>query len=370
MHRTLLTGCWIFTLTLAGLVAFAPTAATAGPEASDKPMLFGRDWFYKSQDPQVWDRLNRLVGKQAPELQVKDWSGEPRSLKDLRGEKIVVLDFWGTWCPPCIASIPKNNEFHAAYKDKGVEFIGVCESQRPSRMTMEQVVEQKGIQYPTAKDIENKTTSSYGVMWFPFYVIIDRDGIVRGAGLQPNYIGMAIQALLEEENADSDNADSSKTAVIPDGWLEGSSSKRNRLSAIEGNEPPAFKVTDWINSDAMTFDDLEGKVVLVDFWATWCGPCRRAVPHTNEMAEKYADEGLVVIGVCNTRGAEKMGETVEQLDIRYPVCKDVNNQTVRAWRVNGYPDYYLIDRKGNLRIADVRNASVEDAVRALLAEEG
>jgi hypothetical protein len=63
-----------------------------------------------------------------------------------------------------------------------------------------------------------------------------------------------------------------------------------------------------------------------------------------------------------------MKDTVTAKGIKYLVAADVDEKTVKAYKVNGYPDYYFIDRAGNLRIADCKNASVEDAIQALLAE--
>jgi thiol-disulfide isomerase/thioredoxin len=164
-------------------------------------------------------------------------------------------------------------------------------------------------------------------------------------------------------------AEGEPAAFNPEDFTEGGPEIRERLAELEqSQQPPALEVDQWINSEPLTLADLKGKIVVLDFWATWCGPCLRSVPHTNEMAEKYGDD-VVIIGICNKRGAEKMQETALEHGIKYPIAIDVNGNTVESYRVNGYPDYYLIDRNGKLRVADCFNSLVDDAIEALLAEE-
>ena len=94
------------------------------------------------------------------------------------------------------------------------------------------------------------------------------------------------------------------------------------------------------------------------------------MPHLVELAKKNKDRGLVVIGVHTTGSGEKMPEFVQQEGIDYPVAIDVDNKTKKAFAVDSYPDYYLIDRQGVLRVADLANGGVDAAIGALLAEPG
>jgi len=167
---------------------------------------------------------------------------------------------------------------------------------------------------------------------------------------------------------------STSTAVnapvaIPAHLLEGSASQRRSLQPLLQLEaPPTIEATEWLNSEPLVISELKGKVVMLDFWGTWCPPCLRAIPKMNELHAKYADQGLVIIGVCHSRNVERMGDVVRERGITYPVCADRNYTTSSAYFVNGYPDYFFIDRSGRLRIADVANHMIEEAITLLLAE--
>jgi cytochrome c biogenesis protein CcmG, thiol:disulfide interchange protein DsbE len=157
---------------------------------------------------------------------------------------------------------------------------------------------------------------------------------------------------------------SSLRAAAP--TLEGSR-VREQLNEMQGQPAPKLALKGWINAEPMTLKKLKGKIVVLDFWATWCGPCLASIPHTNELMEKYADQGVVIIGVCAKRGAEKMADTVKQRGIKYPVAEDTG--TIASYKANSYPDYYIIDRNGALRWADIANRDVEKAIKILLEEK-
>lgn len=131
---------------------------------------------------------------------------------------------------------------------------------------------------------------------------------------------------------------------------------------------PSLDLSEWMNGEIKSAD-MKGKVVVVDFYATWCGPCLAAIPHNNELLTKYKEKGLVLFGVCtSSRGQEKMVEVAKAKNIQYPIARDAQRKSEKAWQVHYYPTYAVVDRKGIVRAIGLQPHNVEAVVKKLLAE--
>lgn len=123
---------------------------------------------------------------------------------------------------------------------------------------------------------------------------------------------------------------------------------------VEGTMPSLDGAVEWLNSPPLTAEQLKGKVVLVDFWTYSCINCLRALPYVRAWADKYKDQGLVVIGVHAPEFAfEKIignvKKAVTDLKVDYPVAIDNNYKIWRAFNNNYWPAHYFIDAEGRIR---------------------
>ncbi|MEM9021421.1 MAG: TlpA disulfide reductase family protein [Planctomycetota bacterium] len=342
-------------VTAAGATAFAFSVAAVAGEFPD-------DWYWTGNDGKRPAEHLEFEGQVRPGLEVQPWVNGELTEDDLAGN-ILVIDFWATWCGPCRAAIPHNNEIHENYRDLGVLFLGVCTDDSPEDM-MSVIKADKPI-YPNAFIDGDQVMTDWPVKWFPTYAVVDRTGTVRAVGLRPDSIERVIDALLAEE------APAEGRAAIPGFWLEGSREDRARLAKLEeqAETPPVLEVEGWMNSEAKTLEALRGKVVVLSFGATWAAPWLDSVEQLNALQETYGEQGLEIIGICATHEGYALAEVAETYGIKFPVCIDVENRTNRAYGPNNFPDLYLIDKTGNLRIADLKNDNLESAIKALLAEE-
>jgi len=125
--------------------------------------------------PAVADQ--NLVGKSAPEIAASEWlNSKPMSLKALKG-KVVVVEFWATWCRPCRASIPHLNEMFARYGKKGVAFVSLTDE---DPATVQPFAREMGMKYPIG--MASKSSEAYDVTGIPFAVIVGKNGKIAWTG--------------------------------------------------------------------------------------------------------------------------------------------------------------------------------------------
>jgi thiol-disulfide isomerase/thioredoxin len=115
-----------------------------------------------------------------------------------------------------------------------------------------------------------------------------------------------------------------------------------------GDAPPPIGMVDQ-RGEKVDLSDLEGKVVLVDFWASWCGPCRKEMPVLEQLYAKYADQGLVIIGVNIDRNKKKMISFLAGVPVSFHIVHDPELVAASRYEPPGMPSSYFIARDGKIR---------------------
>lgn len=122
------------------------------------------------------------------------------------------------------------------------------------------------------------------------------------------------------------------------------------LCATETGRGPAPDFTLKSHSGAnLKLSELRGEVVMINFWASWCGPCRQEMPVLEELYARYQPLGFTVLGVNIEEDPSKARALLEELQVSFPVLFDTSNEVSRLYQVAAMPSTVLIDRDGNMR---------------------
>jgi cytochrome c biogenesis protein CcdA/thiol-disulfide isomerase/thioredoxin len=164
----------------------------------------------------------------------------------------------------------------------------------------------------------------------------------------------------------------------PGAMMKAAEAPPSKALPVEGSLPSLTGAVEWLNSPPLTPDELKGKVVLVDFWTYSCINCLRSIPYVRAWADKYKDQGLVVIGVhapefAFEKNIGNVKQAVAKLRIDYPVAIDNDYAIWRAFNNEYWPADYFIDANGKIRhhfFGEGDYAESEKVIQQLLAEAG
>ncbi|MFQ5442749.1 MAG: peroxiredoxin family protein [Thermodesulfobacteriota bacterium] len=115
-------------------------------------------------------------------------------------------------------------------------------------------------------------------------------------------------------------------------------------------EAPAFTLKD-LSGNTASLEDFKGKIVLLNFWATWCRPCRQEMPSFERLAGEFGEKGLAVVGVAGDRGIfskKKVGEFIRKYGLTFTVLMDPDGEVRKGYEVSSLPTTYIIGRDGKI----------------------
>jgi cytochrome c biogenesis protein CcmG/thiol:disulfide interchange protein DsbE len=343
-------------LLAAGALGVA-TATSAAAHQRGTPPASSAD----AQDPpRAWlDRLDRedraaldtLVGFEAPALPAgAAWilpagTASPPPVAELRGKVIVVQSFSTRGSGR--RSVDLLQRALADTPRADLEVLLVHTPEQADRAAM--VLERQPVAWPCLVDERGETCDRLGFFKRPTNLVIDRQGNVRYAGLTPEGAAAAV-AKLSAEPYDPATPPTTRpaprVAEAPEfpRFTEPVGSARD----LRGQAAPEFVVDRWI-TDA---DAPRGRLLLVDFWATWCGPCIAALPQMKQIADRYRDD-VCVIGLSSESKSDfdegMRKRNLKEREFNYALALDPQRRFQSAFAVRGIPHVVIVSGDGVVR---------------------
>lgn len=292
----------------------------------------GRDLLRRRQYEEAlksFKRANEMRDKKSPEC----FLGMAQAFQGLEAYKNVVES-----CDKLIELGESNTQFRAqAYNLKGIALQSLAEGK-----------DQKKLQDAEAAF---------------------RQGLALNADLPIIYYNLGL-TLIQQGHDREGIAELEKYAELQPGGPNVAEARKMIANPRRAREPyaPAFSITT-ATGEYLALEDLRGKVVLLDFWGTWCPPCVASVPSLRNLHKKYEKEAsLVMIGISSDSEAEKWRAFIARNQMVWPQFWDRDRRVQRAFAVRAFPTYIVIDHEGIIRFrssgtSSERSANLEDAIR-------
>ena len=382
-------------LRLLGLATLAWPGFAAEPTASPAPSA-------AVARPAFREALGKLkAGETLPDFDVQLPDGSLVKFADYTAGRTVVLDFWATWCGPCQEAMPHLDKVSRDYAGRGVMVVGICSFDTREAYDGWLKTNREKYSFPTVFDPIGKPEKgnreqlgqtimaklSKGLISpLPTTAVIDASGKLVGS-----YVGYspATEAALDELLTRALQAPIAAAVIAPASQPAPSAvaSDPATAAAPRGVLQPGALAPDFVMLDVegreVRLSDFSGKVVVLDFWATWCGPCLVAMPHTQDLAAKYRDQDVVVVAAGTSDTIARFKSWIPENQATYPDIRftfDPNERdsatfaqraSASLYRVAGIPTQFVIGRDGKIVGTILGNQGATDArTEASLARAG
>ncbi|MCX7750408.1 MAG: redoxin domain-containing protein [Candidatus Bipolaricaulota bacterium] len=213
--------------------------------------------------------------------------------------------------------------------------------------------------------VDGDLDGTYGSKGDFYAADVDGDGIIHGDPDGHERFSLAEPFTVGERSFRVSGVDPAGAAVklAPTGYVP------PKPPLIPGSPAPDLQFATFPDGRSVSLADLRGKVVLLDFWATWCGPCMEELPKLLELYAAHRDQGFEIVGVSLDTSERDLRAVITDRRIQWPVAftgKTWDNPLAQVYRVYQIPTTYLLDRNGIIRYRDLRGAELAERVAELL----
>jgi thiol-disulfide isomerase/thioredoxin len=305
---------------------------------------------YKPFDGELWGKLDGWM------------NGSPVTKETTKGKPVLIVA-WASWY------LTSHNALAEAQKiaDKYPDFVVVGVHHQTVYDKAPEVVAAKGVKFPIAHDVKKEFFPALKIEAAgPNFYIIDRAGNLRFPDVDKGSLDAAAKIVSDEKPEDAAKAESrAKEAAKENGSTPmGGPDVKTKVSAedykkvkwpavnagglsaknMQGKPLPAkFGKEKWLGAEP----NRDGKIVVIDFWATWCGPCKMAMPHLDDLYKKY-EKDVVVIGISDEKETD-VKNFIKQAKHSYPQAIDQKATIKSALGVQGIPHVVVLSTDGVIR---------------------
>jgi thiol-disulfide isomerase/thioredoxin len=353
-------------------------------------------------------RRDKLTGMELKSANIDwslltDWKNGSAPTADTLKDKVVVLIFWSSWQPSNKAQVNRVASLAEKYKDKGVVFVAAHNDTNYDAAPA--VLGDNAKSVLVARDAGNKLRAALLSDGDPDLYFIDRAGNMRFADVGSDSLEPAVSMLAAETTAQATAAPGNFATMLkdkdaaarrtvtkgegidagkktkaafappsPDAYDKAFWPAKNNKQVVEdqatdfqGQQVPfGFDAVQWLNTPDGKSPDLIGKVVIVDFWATWCGPCKRSMPLLDEMQRSFRDD-LQIVGVSGFKFGNQSSNSEEnekypqgegrptiisflrEHNTEYAHAYDTGSAIMKKLSVKGIPMVYVLSTDGIVR---------------------
>ncbi len=331
-------------------------AEGAKTETTTMPQVTSEDYANANWPEHNKSKLSALdfQGKPLPAaLGNEEWLSERKTTAG----KVLVLDFWATWCGPCRAASPKLEEIQREMEGK-VEVLAIGGASDKEADHKKYVISNKKA-YSNLYDKSDTINDALQVRGIPHTVVMSSDGVIRWQG---NPLNSEFKKIVEQVVA-ADPLVNAKpiTSNSPRGndagkaipahayanadWPEHNTGKLYASDFQGKSLPVALGNEEWISDKV----DTQGKIVMLDFWATWCGPCKQFSPVADRLQKKYGDK-LQILAISGQNDPESnVRSFVAKNRVSYAHLYDSDQKVYKSMNVTGIPHVVIMSTDGVIR---------------------